>query len=240
MIRMHCFRWTSKPLLDDLVRVAAALPPSCDRRVGNAVVLKSFLTLVTVSFLAGCMAGALPRTYVLAVPVEPAPAVINEAGRPVIELPTVALPDYLDSTDILVRNGQNELTSSTTGRWGERLSLGITQALEVALGQRLPGVLVTHSSVPGQPSISLLVNVEAFDVHPDGQCVLTARWMIPGEDGQQATISQQGTFVTQAARSAGAPGPLSDAAIVSAMAAAVDQLADRIASGLRRSPERPR
>ena len=33
--------------------------------------------------------------------------------------------------------------------------------------------------MPGQPSTSLLVNVEAFDVHPDGRCVLTARWMLP-------------------------------------------------------------
>ncbi|MGA3004637.1 MAG: PqiC family protein [Acetobacteraceae bacterium] len=200
--------------------------------------MKSFLTLASLILLAGCMASPLPRTYVLATPAEPDPGVINEAGRPMIELPTVALPDYLDSTDILVRNGQNELTPSTTGRWGERLSLGITHALEVALARQLPGVLVTHTSVPGQPSVSLLVNVEAFDVHPDGQCVLTARWMIPGDDGQPTTISQQGTFVTKAAVSTS--GPPTDAAIVSAMAASVDQLADRIAMSLRRSSARPR
>ena len=133
--------------------------------------------------------------------------------------------------------GRTNSSPVQTGRWGERLSLGITHALEVALARRLPGVLVTHTSMPGQPSVSLLVNVEAFDVHPDGRCVLTARWMIPGDDGQQATISQQGTFVTQAA---GTSGPLSDAAIVSAMAGSVDQLADRIAISLRRTPARPR
>jgi uncharacterized lipoprotein YmbA len=89
-----------------------------------------------------------------------------------------------------------------------------------------------------QASASLLVNVEAFDVHPDGRCVLAARWMLPADTGQSATISQQGTFVTQAAASSA--GPLSDAAIVSAMAAAIDQLADRIASNLRRNAARPR
>lgn len=200
--------------------------------------LKSFLTLVAVIVLTGCAASPVLRTYVLGSPAAPDPGVINEAGRPVIEVPTVALPDYLDSTDILLRNGQNELTPSSTGRWGERLSLGITHTLEVDLAKRLPGVLVTHTSVPGQPSVSLLVNVEAFDVHPDGECVLAARWTIPGEEGQPATIAQRGTFVTKAAVSPS--GTLSDAIIVSAMAASVDQLADRIAMGLRRTSARPR
>lgn len=214
--------------------------------------MKSLLTLAALLLLAGCAASPLPRTYVLGTPAPPDPGVINEAGRPVIELPTVALPDYLDSTDIVERNGQNELVPSTTGRWGERLSLGITHALAADLAQRLPGVLVTHSSMPGQPSVSLLVNVEAFDVHPDGQCVLIARWMIPGDDGQPASIAQQGTFVTKAggvtgaataasaSNAAGASAPLPDAAIVAAMAASVDQLADRIAISLRGHTLHPR
>jgi uncharacterized lipoprotein YmbA len=205
--------------------------------------MKSPLAMAALLFLAGCAASPLPRIYVLSTPVAPVPDVVNEAGRLVVELPTVALPDYLDSTDILLRDGQNELKPSTTGRWGERLSLGITHALEVSLARQLPGVLVTHSTAQGQPTVSLLVNVEAFDVHPDGQCVLTARWMIPGDDGQSATISQQGTFVTKATGSVGAtgsPAVLPDAAIVSAMAAALDQLADRIAVSLRRGPVRPR
>jgi hypothetical protein len=199
--------------------------------------MKSFMTLAAVLLLTGCAASPLPRIYVLGTPVQADPGVINEAGRPVVELPTVALPDFLDSTDIVLRNGQNELVPSTTGRWGERLSLGITHALAADLSQRLPGVLVTRSSVPGQSSVSLLVNVEAFDVHPDGQCVLAARWSIPGVTGQSPTISQQGTFVTKAATGS---ARLSDAAIVAAMVAAVDQLADRIATNLRRNLGRPK
>jgi uncharacterized protein len=199
---------------------------------------RSFPTLAAVMLLLGCAGSPLPRIYVLGAPAAPDPGVVNESGRRVIELPTVALPDYLDSSDIVVRNGQNELIPSKTGRWGERLSVGITHALEGALARRLPGVLVTHTSVTAQASASLLVNVEAFDVHPDGRCVLTARWMLPGDTGQSGTISQQGTFVTQAAVSSG--GALSDDAMVSAMAAAIDQLADRIASSLRRIGGRPR
>ena len=202
--------------------------------------MKSLAMLAGLIVLTGCASTPLPRTYVLSTPADPVAGVHNEAGRLVVELPTVALPDYLDSTDILLRDGRNELKASPTGRWGERLSVGITHALEVALARRLPGVLVTRTSMPGQQSLRLMVDVEAFDVQPYGQCVLTARWMIPGDDQQAAAIAERGTFVTKATAAPGTTGPLPDAAIVSAMAAAVDQLADRIAGSLRRGSARPR
>jgi uncharacterized protein len=221
---------------------AARRNQSGHRFVGTIVEMKSLLTLAALIVLTGCASSPLPRTYVLGTPAEPVAGVHNEAGRPVVELPTVGLPDYLDGSDILVRNGRNELTASATGRWGERLSLGITHALEADLARRLPGDLVTHTPVPaqsaqGQSARSVLVNIDAFDVRPDGRCVLSARWTIPGNDRQPAAIIQQGTFVTLAESKAAAE-PLTDAGIVSAMAAAVDQLADRIAADLRRSPTR--
>lgn len=203
--------------------------------------MKSHLTLAALIILMGCSSSPLPRTYVLSAPADPVVGVHNEAGRPVVELPTVSLPDYLDSSDILLRDGRNELKASPTGHWGERLSVGVTHALEASLARRLPDVLVTHASVSGQPALRLLVDVEAFDVQPDGRCVLTARWTIPGDEGQAAAIAQRGTFVTLAGPAApGATGPLADGAIVSAMAAAIDQLADRIAVSLRRSAPRHR
>lgn len=116
------------------------------------------------------------------------------------------------------------------------MSVGITHALETALARRLPGVLVVHTPLSGRPDRRLLVDVEAFDVQADGRCVLTARWSIA--DSGTATAAEQGTFVTTTA--AGSKGSLTDAAVVAAMEAAVDQLADRIAASLRRAPARPR
>ena len=179
----------------------------------------------------------MPRTYVLSTPADPVAGVRNEVGRPVVELPTVSMPDYLDSSDILLRDGHNELKPSTTGKWGERLSVGITHALEVALGRRLPEILVTHTPLQGQPTRRIVVDVTAFDFQPDGRCVLTARWSIPGAEEQSAAIAEQGTFVTLARP---ASAPFSDAAVVAAMAAAIDQLADRIAVSVRRTSLRPR
>ena len=104
----------------------------------------------------------------------------------------MSTPDYLDSSDILLRNGHNELKPSTTGKWGERLSVGITHALEVALGRRLPEILVTHTQFQCQTTRRIVVYVTAFDFQPDGRCVLTARWSIPGADEKSAAISEQG------------------------------------------------
>jgi hypothetical protein len=204
--------------------------------------MKLQLTLAALFILAGCSSTPVPRTYVLSTPADPTAGVHNESGQPVVEIPTVSMPDYLDTPDIFSRDGRNELKSSATGRWGERLSLGVTHALEVALGRRLPGFLVTHTPVPsGQAARSVLVDVDGFDVQPDGRCVLTAHWTTTGSDAQATSITERGTFVTMVAATPGSKDPLPDAAVVAAMAASVDQLADRIANNLRRGASpRPR
>jgi uncharacterized protein len=184
--------------------------------------------IIAIGNLIGCASGPPSRSYVLSPPAEPVAGGSMRDGRAVVELRTVELPDYLDSSDIYVRDGRNELKSSQTGRWGERLSVGITHALAAVLAQRRPDLLVTHASLPGQSGRQLLVDVEAFDIWPDGRCVLTARWTVLGNDRRTIASSGRGTFVTTTA------GGLTDAAIVSAMAAAVTQLADRVALALGR------
>ena len=58
--------------------------------------------------------------------------------RPAVQLQRVLIPDYLDTTDILLRVSVHEIHESTTGRFGERLSLGVTHALRSDLASRLP------------------------------------------------------------------------------------------------------
>ena len=200
--------------------------------------MKPHLAVAALIVLAGCSSSPVPRNYVLSVPADPIAEVRGEAGRPVVELPTVSLPDYLDTTDIWSRDGRNELKASPTGQWGERLSVGITHALMASLARRLPGVLVVHTPLSGQPARRLLIDVDAFDIQPGGRCVLTARWTVPGQHTGAVALAERGTFVTAVA--AESKGELSDAAIVSAMVAAVDQLADRIAINLRPGAARPR
>ena len=190
--------------------------------------IRSWLPLVAlIAMVSGCGSYPLPRTYVLGSPLEIASGDKSEAGWPVIELRTVSVPDYLDSTDIVRRVGPNEVHASEGGRWGDRLSIGVTRALTSALAKRLTDIVVTNRA-PSLPSRRVFVEIERFEIDKDGRCVLTARWQITAADNKIASEDARGTFV-KAARSN------TDAEAASAMTAATDALADQIALAVRRS-----
>ena len=155
-----------------------------------------------------------------------------EPSRPstaaVLRLARVLVPNYLDTTDILMRAGEHELRSSQTGRWGERLSAGVTRALQADLADRVPARIVVGAQPTGKNVREILVTVNTFDVWADGRCILTADWTLPEKDGPDAALTGHGAFTTPAG--GGSPG---DAAVLSAMANAVSQLADGIASTLK-------
>jgi uncharacterized lipoprotein YmbA len=110
--------------------------------------------------------------------------------------------------------------------------LGITYALRSDLAAQLPTNTVALAQPAEKFARQVLVNVEAFDVWPSGRCVLVANWTILDRDRRAVLTTGRGTFVT-ASRS----GDISsDAAIVSVMADAVGQLAQRIASAVRSLP----
>jgi uncharacterized lipoprotein YmbA len=179
------------------------------------------------AILAGC-AGPEPHIYVLDAAGKPASGVRSDTGRMLVELKPVLVPDYLDSTDILLRTGSNELTASRTGVWGERLSAGITRALAADLVRLLPRATVVARPPPAQPARQILVDVTGLQARAQGDCVLTARWTIVEQRNNmsepQVLASADGSFTTHAV----APG---DAALVAAITAAIGQLASQIAAG---------
>ncbi len=150
---------------------------------------------------------------------------IPQAGLPVVEVNRVQLPDYLDTTDILERRS-NQLVPSPTGRWGERLSVGMTRALTASLAARLPHLVVTATPL-GRPTRQILVDVAAFEPRPDHHVVLVARWTILDGATRQVLTAEQASLVE-------AIGGEGDDAIVAAMSRAVDDLAGRVAAGIER------
>lgn len=185
------------------------------------------LTLAAViPIVAGCLSNREYRhVYSLDGAIEVAAQTGTLAERPVIQLQRVLIPDYLDTNDITLRVGAHEIHESATGRFGERLSLGVTQALRSDLASRLPLYTITLAQPVDRAAPQILVNVDAFEVWPSGHCVLVADWSILDADRKTPSAAGRGTFTTAAT----GVRP-SDGAIVAAMADAVRQLADRIAS----------
>ncbi len=183
--------------------------------------------------VAGCIANPPPNLYVLSNAGDSAMEGKAVAAAPVLQLQSVLVPDYLDTTDIRLRAGLHELKSSHTGRWGERLSLGITHALQTDLAVRLPLDTVMLAQPAEKSARQILVNVDAFDVWADGHCVLVANWTILESDSRAILITGRRTFIKPAA-SGGSPG---DREVVAGMADAVSDLADSIASAVKALPQ---
>jgi uncharacterized lipoprotein YmbA len=178
--------------------------------------------------LGGCGTFPLPRIYVLGDSESPAPGVTDEAGLPHIELKTVTVPDYLDTTEIMRRMASNEVVASPTGQWGERVSAGITHALAVDLARRLPTIVIDSRGTAESPR-RLLVDVERFEIGEDGRCALTARWRVNSLRDKGDGESRRGTFIEEARSN-------TDAAAAVAMTSAIDQLARQIAFTVLASP----
>jgi uncharacterized protein len=184
--------------------------------------------IALLSLFAGCASHPSRNIYVLNSASNSAVSTAGAAAAPVLQLQRVLVPDYLDTTDIFLRVDQHELQASHTGRWGERLSVGITQALRADLADRLPKETVSVGKASDRSARQILVTVDAFDVWADGHCILKANWSLETED-RAVVKNGQGTFTAPVA--GGATG--GDGAIVSSMANAVGQLADSIASAVK-------
>ena len=183
--------------------------------------------IVAVAFLAvaGCTAGATQHVYVLGDTAAPGPAEVSQLKAPTIEVQPVQVPDYLDTTSILTRGAGGLMVPSPTGRWGERLSIGIARAVQATLARRLPHVAVTTSQPLRTPRWLVRIAVEAFSVRPDQGGTLVAQWtLIDGRNGRPFAEEREVLD---------SPGPLhGDAAVVAAMSQQVNALANRIADSL--------
>jgi cholesterol transport system auxiliary component len=181
----------------------------------------SLITMALTIVVVGCTSAPPLRMYVLGDPASSAPVVPALSGRTVVRLSPVSVPDYLDTEDILIRSGANEVKASPTGRWAERLSVGVTQALTGALAASLPSTVIVTKQPIIPPAQQIVVDIEVFEIRSDGRCLLIARWSILGGDNLHGLGSGHDTFVEQAADA-------SDAAIASAMTRAIDRLATQI------------
>ena len=142
----------------------------------------SFLLLSLL--LTGCASSPPPRIYLLATQADHGENIMPDTTAPTLQVQPILIPDYLDTTDLLLRIGPHEVHASTTGQWGERLSAGIVHALRADLAARLPRDRVTLGPPIDGAAQQILVTVDALDMWPDGRCVLIAHWHTGKRRGQ--------------------------------------------------------
>ncbi|MFT8808789.1 membrane integrity-associated transporter subunit PqiC [Gluconobacter sp.] len=176
--------------------------------------------LLALALLSGCAAPPM-QFYTLGAPAIAQAGGALPATAPVLNVSHVTLPDYLDNQDILTRRG-DQLDRSPNGRWGSRLSQGVTDLLAAHLGQDWPGYVVTTQPLAETPSLRLAVNISRLDLDSSGQGALAADWALIPADEHQPVLRNRGSFTAQGTVA-------TDGGKVALTRTLVEQLAARIA-----------
>lgn len=176
--------------------------------------------------LAACgSVGPPPKTYVLG-PLPTSERTVDPLpGRPVIEVKRVLMPDYLDVSDLLIRRGANLVEASPTGRWRERLSVGAAHAIAAGLSRRLPDVVVATNPPPEGAACELLLDVQAFEADTDEHVAFIGQWRL--------LAASHDTLVGERVSLTGQIVGAGDEAIVAVMSHIMDDVAERVATGIR-------
>jgi hypothetical protein len=182
------------------------------------------VVLLALLLVGGCAAPAL-RTYVLGAPNALAGAYpAQPVSDTVIELRPVLLPEHLDSHEILRRDGP-VLVASRNGRWAERLSVGMRQALVADLQARLPQDAIVAASPLTSAFRRVDLTVDGFDLDAGGTLTLAASWVVE-------SVPSGGLLARRRIRMAATGIATGDPAQVAAMGGLLDQLAAAIARDL--------
>jgi uncharacterized lipoprotein YmbA len=172
--------------------------------------------LPIITLLAGCVSNPDQSIFVMPAPISVNAGPSAAPGGLALIVRQVVLPDYLDTTDLVTRSGLHGIEASRTGRWGERLSKGMTRSLAADLADRLHATLVAEG-----PAVQIEVAVSAFDV-TTGASVLEAGWTVVWQGDGRVPVTGHGTFIASVAQ------PADDLAVVAAMTKSVAELSEGI------------
>lgn len=186
----------------------------------------TFSSLCLFLFLGGCSAPPL-NYYTFSM--ENGKQAVNKitnysTSTPVLIVTPVTIPDYLDTTDIITRNG-HDLHHSINGRMSSVLSVAITDFITQSLSDKNPTLLITNQKQVGNPNRQILVNISKFDIEqqPDktGSGILEANWSIIPTDEHKAIYKQKAAFTIQGSIT-------SDSDVIKLEQALLTQLANQI------------
>jgi len=182
------------------------------------ITTRALLGIGFAATLAACAAPPL-RLYTLGYATDD-PAVVQPSPAHTLEITRIVLPDYLDTQDMIVRQGA-VIRRSPSGRWAERLSSGMAELVSSTLRQRYPQIDIATRPLPVPAPARLDITIQRFDVMEDGHVALDASWALIPLD-PKVPITRQNIRVRQ-------NGPVqSDQDLATLMRSAVQALAQQI------------
>jgi uncharacterized lipoprotein YmbA len=191
--------------------------------------------LIASAWLCGCSLLSpqpdVSRFYTLSPTADAGAPNDGASGRLTYGLGPIALPPYLDRTELAMRVSAAEVTYSRTDFWAEPLKSNLTRVLQQNLSVLLGGERIVLYPWPRGDAVSyqVAVTVLQFERTAAGEAQLHARWSIREPRSGAEVSSKESTFVHAAA------GPTA-AAAVTALSTDVGDLSREIASALQSLP----
>ncbi len=192
---------------------------------------RQFAAVVCLALLGACTSAPVTRYYVLsATPATPVHAGTKTVSVVVAE---VALPQYLDRSQIVVRGSGHRVLVIENELWAGNLREDMTRVLVENLASLLGSqhIIAAPHQLRMQPDFRVGLEILRFERGASGQVELSARWWLTrGSDGSVVASRVE-------ARS-GAPLPVDAGydAVVGSMSAVYGELAQAIAGSIAASP----
>lgn len=145
------------------------------------------LIACTALLVGGCLSKETPDThyYLLSALPGDTPTLRSTGAPPVLEIGTLALPQYLERPQFVSRPQANELKIDEFHRWGGNLRKHLAGVLAEDLSILLasPHVLVVPHFAQATVDYRVSVEVLAFEPVDAGRVNLVARWSLTGGRG---------------------------------------------------------
>lgn len=125
----------------------------------------------------------------------------GEAGKMVLGIGPVQLPEYLDRSQLVTRLSANRLQLADNHRWAEPLNKNIARVMGENLGALLGTSHIVFHPWPSSrvTDYQLLVEVLHFENESDGAARLVALWSVKGKDGGMVLPERRSSYLVPAA-----------------------------------------
>jgi len=128
---------------------------------------------------------------------QPAPSDSSQAGRIIVALGPVSIPDYMDRPQIVTRSGRNEAVVNEFDRWTGSLEDDITRVLTENLSSSLPAdlfrVVRWAPSVQAHLQIEYRVTIDLMriELSPAGPVSLRTQWTVVNEETKSLVMVRE-------------------------------------------------